>query len=153
TLVSPPVNGIPVQHAFGSVHLIGVQLVPQFGKARSASAFKGSPAHVSALSGPATRLVSGQLCQTISGGADHVAWVSCRLSTTGVRFLGILFPPRVSAPLAIGLPDLTARTRRVFHVPHIRDSTGLGALFTPEPAVLSRPAHNPRSPLAASSNG
>jgi hypothetical protein len=72
---------------------------------------------------------------------------------TGVRFLGILFPPRVSAPLAIGLPSLTARTRRVFHVPHIRDSAGLGALFIPGPAVLSRPIWLPRPPLAASSNG
>ena len=72
---------------------------------------------------------------------------------TGIRFLGILFPSRSSAPLTIGLPGLTARTRRVFHVPHNRDSAGLGALFTPRPAVLSRPASVPRSPLAASTNG
>jgi hypothetical protein len=31
-------------------------------------------------------------------------WVSCRLSTTGIRLLGILFPPRSSAPLTVGLP-------------------------------------------------
>jgi len=72
---------------------------------------------------------------------------------TGIRFLGILFPPRTSAPLAIGLPDLTTRTRRGYHVPHNRDSAGLGALFTPRPTVLPRPASIPRSPLAASSNG
>ncbi len=72
---------------------------------------------------------------------------------TGVRFLGILFPPRVSAPLTIGLPDLTARTRRGYHVPRFRDSAGLGALFTPRPAVLTRPTRTPRPPLAASSSG
>jgi hypothetical protein len=31
-------------------------------------------------------------------------WVSCCLSTTGIRLLGILFPPRVSALLTVGLP-------------------------------------------------
>ena len=31
--------------------------------------------------------------------------VSCRLSTTGIRLLGILLPPRSSAPLTVGLPD------------------------------------------------
>ena len=30
--------------------------------------------------------------------------VSCRLSTTGIRLLGILLPPRSSAPLTVGLP-------------------------------------------------
>src|SRR6266568_4516128 len=32
-LVGPPVDGVPVRHVLGSVHLIGVQLAPQFGKA------------------------------------------------------------------------------------------------------------------------
>jgi hypothetical protein len=31
--------------------------------------------------------------------------VSCRLSTTGIRLLGILLPPRSSAPLTVGLPS------------------------------------------------
>ena len=29
---------------------------------------------------------------------------SCRLSATGIRFLGVLFPPRNSASLTVGLP-------------------------------------------------
>jgi hypothetical protein len=52
--------------------------------------FKGSPAHVSALSGPATWAA---IRPVIPGGrrrVDHVAAVSCRLSATGIRFLGIL---------------------------------------------------------------
>ena len=31
--------------------------------------------------------------------------VSCRLSPTGIRFLDILFPPKISAFLTVGLPD------------------------------------------------
>jgi len=38
------------------------------------------------------------------------ALVSRRLSAAGIRFLGILFPPRDSASLAVGLPALTHRT-------------------------------------------
>jgi hypothetical protein len=47
----------------------------------------------------------------------HVFPPSCRLSTTGIRFLGVLFPPRNSASLTVGLPrhqnamDLTGLPR------------------------------------------
>jgi hypothetical protein len=60
--------------------------------------------------------------------------VSCRLSATGIRFLGILFPPGISALLTVGLPSKSPDPGRGFHVPHIRDATGLGALFTPRPS-------------------
>ncbi len=42
--------------------------------------------------------------QRLLGGAATIVVVSCRLSPTGIRFLGILFPPRSSAPLTVGLP-------------------------------------------------
>ena len=38
------------------------------------------------------------------GGAGHAAPVSCCLSATGIRFLGILCPPGNSASLTVGLP-------------------------------------------------
>jgi hypothetical protein len=49
--------------------------------------------------------------------------------------LGILFPPRSSAPLTIGLPSPAGHgPRRGFHVPRTRDTTGMGAPFTPRPS-------------------
>ena len=50
------------------------------------------------------------------GGAATLVSVSCRLSATGIRFLGILFPPRNSALLTVGLParQLACRTRTGF---------------------------------------
>ena len=60
--------------------------------------------------------------------------VSCRLSTTGIRLLGILLPPRSSAPSRSAYQAASAWTRRDFHVPHIRVTAGLGALFTPRPS-------------------
>lgn len=48
---------------------------------------------------------------------------------------------------------VTARTRRGFHVPRTRDAAGVDALYTPRPAVFTRPAMGLRSPLAASPSG
>jgi len=45
---------------------------------------------------------------------DQPSSLSCCLSATGVRFLGILFPPRNSAPLTVGLPRSSAWTRTGF---------------------------------------
>src|SRR5664279_4934635 len=43
-------------------------------------------------------LLSGQLSPAVDGGVDHVAAVSCRLSATGIRFLGILSRRGVPLP-------------------------------------------------------
>ena len=52
----------------------------------------------------------------------------------------ILFPPGNWAFLAVGLPAPPGTgPGRGYHVPHLRDTTGLGALSTPGTAVLSRP--------------
>ena len=52
----------------------------------------------------------------------------------------ILFPPGSWAFLTVGLPAPPgAGPGRGFHVPHLRDTTGLGAPSTPGTAVLSRP--------------
>jgi hypothetical protein len=52
----------------------------------------------------AEKPVSGQLCETISGGADLHVPVSCCLSATDIRFSVIRVPPRGWASLAVGLP-------------------------------------------------
>ena len=76
------------------------------------------------------------------------------LSAAGIRLLGIqsrrgIAPLLRSAYRARRQPG----PRRGFHVPRMRDTTGVGAPFTPRPAVFPRPALTTRSPLAASSNG
>jgi hypothetical protein len=45
----------------------------------------------------------------------HMISLSCCLSATGIRFLGVLFPPRDSASLTVGLPPQL----------HVMDLTGL----------------------------
>jgi hypothetical protein len=49
---------------------------------------------------------------------QHVVGRGSRcLSAVGIRFLGILVPPRASAPLTIGLPGSKAWTRQGYRVP------------------------------------
>ena len=117
--------------------------------------FTGLPAHVSALSGPAARTgirpVPHRRPPWSSG--DRGRESRC-LSAAGIRLLGILSRRWVSAPLAIGLPGFPGPgPRRGFRVPRTRDTAGVGAPYTPRPAVFMRPAMGLRSPLAASSNG
>jgi len=52
------------------------------------------------------RPVSGQLCETTTGGLIDLISVSCRLSAAGIRFLVILCPLGSWAFLAVGLPVL-----------------------------------------------
>src|SRR5262249_37090858 len=60
----------------------------------------------------------------------------------------ILFPPGTWAFLTVGLPGTHASgPGRGFHVPHLQDTTGGGALSTPGPAVLSWPPHVPGQPV------
>ena len=64
------------------------------------------------------------------------------LSATGIRFLGVLFPPGNQAPLTVGLPQHPAGTADPDGVSTFRTHetrTGLGALFTPEATVFTRP--------------
>ena len=123
-----------------SVHRHGVQLVLPFARLIAQHCFKGSPTHVSALSGPASRLVSGRLCSAIGGGPTTPPRFPVVFRPTGIRLLGILFPPRTSTLLTVGLPG-ECRTspgpRRGFHVPHARVTAGLGPSLPRDHAVLS----------------
>jgi hypothetical protein len=100
------------------------------------------------------RRVSGQLYETASGGTSHVASLSCRLSATGVRFLGILAGQGNYAPPTIGLPARPVLRRlapdqvSVFHTREIR--LGLAVLSTPGTAVSARPQEHLWPPPAAS---
>ena len=94
-----------------------------------------------------------------AGSPPPAAWSSGIVSRgpvafrrTGIRFLGIL-SRRGIAPLLRSAYRTGFGPRRGFHVPRIRDATGVGAPSTPRPAVFPRPADRLRSPLAASPSG
>jgi hypothetical protein len=79
--------------------------------------------------------------ETTSGGASMRFPVSCRLSATGIRFLG---HPSPAGELSLphGRPTRTkpAGPQRGCRVAHEQDATGQGAPFTPGTVVRSRPA-------------
>ena len=119
-----PIDVVPIEHALGSVHRRRCPTCPFGSPGPRPRRFKGSPAHVSTLSGPADyrRHPAGSPRSTAwrSGGiADRE---SRRLSATGIRFLGILSRR--------GIPPLSRsayRTRRpgpdgvsTFHAHEIR---------------------------------
>ena len=101
--MSPPVDGVPVEYVLRSVHRHGVQLVLRLRLDQRQRSTAHLPTSAPFRAQP-PGLVSGRLSPTAGGGADHHAVVSRCLSATGIRFLGILFPPRSSAPLTVGLP-------------------------------------------------
>src|SRR5680860_965204 len=115
--------------------------------------FTSSPAHVSApFRAQAQGLVSGQLSNTTAWRSRHLVLVSCRLSSTGIGFLSILFPPEDSAFLTVGLPNrhLAARTLSGFPCStRVRRGRG-GCLLYSEAAVSSRSAQPRWSAPAAS---
>ncbi|SCE55217.1 hypothetical protein GA0115245_15012 [Streptomyces sp. di188] len=147
-----PCDVVPFGNVLGSVHR-SVQLVPRFGRPR-ASVVKGSPAHVSSpFRDPAART-----------GIRPVPRDS-RLERQPHVPSPAAFRPPASASWAScpagGIPPLLRSAyrahrpgpRRGFHVPRTRDTAGVGAPYTPGPAVFPRPVDRPRPPLAASSSG
>ena len=112
----------------------------------------GSPDRVSALPGPGTRPGIRPVIRHGQRRASHHVPVSCCLSATGIRFSVTLFPPGNWAFLTVGLPGTTCvpGPRRGFHVSHLRDTTGVGALSTPGTAVLSLTGCRARPAPAAS---
>src|SRR6476620_10000812 len=88
------------------------------------------------------RPVSGQLCETTSGGLIDLISVSCRLSAAGIRFLGILSRQWNWSIVTSGLPPpFTAWADpdgvSVFRTHETR--LGLGAPCTPRTVVSTRP--------------
>jgi hypothetical protein len=115
--------------------------------------FQGSPAHVSTLSSPAIkgwyptgspRPPPEKRSSAVSPAAFRpsafASWASC--SHRGL-------PPLSRSAYQARKPG----PRQGFRVPRTRDTTGLGALFTPGPAVFTRPSVLSRPPLATTSSG
>jgi hypothetical protein len=96
--------------------------------------------HVSTLSRPGASPVSGQLYGTASGGLAIVIPLSCRLSATGICFLGILSHQGVKPPCGRltgspgGAPDPDGVSMFRTHEKRL----GLGVLCTPETTVSTR---------------
>ena len=120
--MDPPVDGIPVRHVLRSVHFAPlppypgppslqgkscrhrVQLALRFGRLDQHQRSKAHLPTSAPFRAQPPGLVSGQLSLGIRRRSRTTTRVSCRLSATGIRFLGILFPPGDSAPLTVGLP-------------------------------------------------
>src|SRR5215831_2800288 len=111
----------------------------------------GSPDPRQLPFGPGIRPYPASYPGTASGGASTRCPVSCRLSATGLRFLG---HPAPAGELSLphGRPtgsNPPAGPQRGCRVAHEQDATGQGALFTPGMVVRSRPTTTFRPALAA----
>jgi hypothetical protein len=145
-LMSTPVNGVPVQDVLGSVHRDGVQLAPRFGQAlglgvQRLTCPRQRPFGPGRASGirpvPRNDHLEGRPAVTSPVAFRPPAsacWASCPAEGFRPSHDRPTRPPR-SGP------------RRGFHVPRTRDTTGVGAPYTPGPAVFTRPATGP--PVAA----
>lgn len=143
-LMDPPIDSVPIRYVLRSVHRHGVQHVLWFGRLdqrqRSKAHLPTSAPFRAQPPGP----VSGQLSRrgrrrdrphrhgfpVVFRPPAFACWASC--SRRGIP------PPSQSAYQAV-----RAWTRRVFHVPHIRATTGLAALFTPRPSGALTPGPTP----------
>jgi len=108
---------------------------------------------VSALPGPGISPVSGQLSRTASRGSQLiVSRFPAAFRPPALASRVILFPPGNWAFLTVGLPGTTLvpGPGRGYHVPHLRDTTGMGAPSTPGTAVLA-PARCRARPSPAAS--
>ena len=103
--MDPPVDGVPIRYVLRSVHRHGVQLALRLGRLDQ---HQRSTAHLP-TSAPFRAQPQGwypaSYPRRSTEGSTMSPRVSCRLSTTGIRLLGILLPPRSSAPLTVGLPS------------------------------------------------
>ena len=121
-----PVHSVPVQAiVLRSVHQIGVQLVPRFGRPDVISP-QAHQTRVSALSSRAAAL-SGQLCGNRWRRSQHPVPFSCCLSATGIRFSGLPAPAGgFRFPHGRPTGSYPAGPHRGCHVPHAIDTAGVG---------------------------
>jgi hypothetical protein len=107
---------------------------------------------VGALSRPGTRPGIRPVIRTDQRRADRPRSLSCRVSATGIGFLGILYPPGTWAFVTSGLPPPPAGVTdpdgvSMFHTHETR--LGLGALYTPGTNGVHTAALDPWPPSAA----
>src|SRR6188768_2621811 len=150
----PPIDGFPREgHVLGSVHHRVSNLSFGSGDLGTASLHRLTCPRQHPFRGRAPGPVSSQLSS--NDGLEEpfkVVLVSCRLSPAGIRFLDILFPPKNSAPLTVGLPTRHQDGPDSVGVPMFRTHEMQPGWVPPVPraAVSSRPAQPLRSAPAAS---
>ena len=131
-----------------------IRIVPNlpFGSGdRARSSSKAHPPHVGTLSGPGTRPGIRPVMRDPTRRWSTVVPVSCCLSATGIRFLGVLFPLGVSLPHGRPTdPPAVGRTATGFPRSTRMRHDRIGCPHYPGTAMLTRPTANHRSPPAAS---
>ena len=149
-----PTNSVPIERdVLGSVHRDGVQLAPSVHQAIGLG--------VQRLTCPRQHpFGSGPLGPASGRFLTTTAWSSSHAVVSPVAFRPPVSASWASCPAEGFRPSYDRPTgptrpgpRRGFHVPRTRDTTGVGAPYTPRPAVFPRPALTARSPLAAPSSG
>ena len=128
-----PVDGVPIGYVLRSVHRHGVQLALRFGRLDQHQCSKAHLPTSAPFQAQPPGLLSGQLSAAVDGGAD-----------ISPRFPAAFRPPAFASWASCPAEEFrsphgrpTRRSpgpRRGFHVPHIRVTAGLGALFTPRPS-------------------
>ena len=153
-LMGTPINSVPIERdALGSVHRDGVQLAPSVHQAIGLGVQRLTCPRQHPFRVRPHKPASGRFPTTTAWSSSHAvaspvafrppasaSWASCPAEG---------FCPSYDRPTGPTRPG----PRRGFHVPRTRDTTGMGAPYTPRPAVFPRPALTFRSPLAAPSSG
>ena len=133
-LMEPPVNGVPVQHVLRSVHRHGVQLALRFRRLDQRQRSKAHLPTSAPFRAQPRGLVSGQLSRQPAEGPAMTPWFPVAFRPPAFASWASCSRRGVPLPSRSAYQATSAWTRRGFHVPHIRVTTGLGALFTPRPS-------------------
>ena len=151
-LMKTPVNGVPVERDVLGPFTAMVSNLPLGSSGHRPRCSKAhlptsAPFRVRPL-----RPASGRFPTTTTWSSSHLSRVP---SPFGHRhpLLGHPVPPRIPPLLRSAYRTYSARTPTGFPRSTHRDTAGMGAPYTPRPAVFPRPGLTPRSPLAAPTSG
>src|SRR4029450_12045492 len=124
-----PVDDVPLAHALRSVHRLRHPTCPSARLAALASALTGSPGSRQLPFGPGTRPVSGRLSTAPPWRrADSRPWFPAAFRLPALAFAAILPPPGIPPLLRSAYQRRQRWTATGYHVPHMRDTAGVGAL-------------------------
>src|SRR3954454_17636335 len=132
--MQPPVDGVPVQHVLRSVHRHGVQLALRFRRLDQRQRSKAHLPTSATFRAQPRGLVSGQLSRQPAEVPAMTPWFPVAFRPPAFACWASCSRRGVPLPSRSAYQATSAWTRRDFHVPHIRVTAGLGALFTPEPS-------------------
>ena len=130
-----PVNSAPVEdRVLRSVHHADVSWRPTCPSVRASRSSSSSQAHLTTSAPFRVRAMRARIRPVIRDDrrrSQPSVPVSCCLSTAGVRFLVILARWGIGPSLRSAYRAIWPGPQRGCHVPHERDTTGVGAPYTP----------------------